>query len=36
MNFIVWAKVATDLFCVFAPFLMMDSIDKEPLIRNEI
>lgn len=25
MNFIIWAKVATDLFCVFALFLAMDN-----------
>lgn len=28
MNFIIWAKVATDLFCVFALFLMTDNEDK--------
>jgi hypothetical protein len=33
MNFIIWAKVATDLFCVFAPFLMMDSSDVEERIE---
>lgn len=30
MNFIIWAKVATDLFCIFALFLMLDpSIQEE-------
>lgn len=30
MNYVLWAKVATDLFCVFALFLMLDpSIQEE-------
>lgn len=29
MNYIIWAKVATDLFCVFALFLMLDSDTQE-------
>jgi hypothetical protein len=33
MNFIIWAKVATDLFCVLAPFLMMGAADDEQLIE---
>lgn len=29
MNYVLWAKVATDLFCVFALFLMMDPDTQE-------
>lgn len=31
LNFIIWLKVSTDIFLVFAPFLCLINADKEEL-----
>ena len=34
VNFIVWFKVSTDIFLVFAPFLMVDKEENEAYLKQ--